>query len=110
MLDGKVIGACLPRHRRREFLRFLRLIDHETPADLDLHLILDNYATHKTPAVKRRLKAHSPLPPALHADLGVVPQHGRALLRRNLAHPMVVRYPTGPIWKSPRVLVAAPVR
>ena len=58
MLDGKVIGACLPRHRHREFLRFLRLIDHETPADLDLHLIVDNYATHKTPAVKRWLKAH----------------------------------------------------
>jgi transposase len=58
MLDGKVIGACLPRHRHREFLRFLRLIDQETEADLDLHLILDNYATHKTPAVKRWLKAH----------------------------------------------------
>jgi transposase len=58
MLDGKVIGACLPRHRHREFLRFLRLIDQQTPADLDLHLIVDNYATHKTPAVKRWLKAH----------------------------------------------------
>ncbi|HEY1386741.1 MAG TPA: IS630 family transposase [Dongiaceae bacterium] len=58
MLDGKVIGACLPRHRHREFLRFLRLIDQETPANLDLHLIVDNYATHKTPAVKRWLKAH----------------------------------------------------
>jgi transposase len=58
VLDGKVIGACLPRHRQREFLRFLRLIDHQTPADLDLHLIADNYATHKTPAVKRWLKAH----------------------------------------------------
>lgn len=58
MLDGKVIGACLPRHRHREFLRFMRLIDQETPADLDLHLILDNYATHKTPAVKRWLKTH----------------------------------------------------
>jgi transposase len=58
VLDGKVIGACLPRHRHREFLRFLKLIDHETPANLDLHLIVDNYATHKTPAVKRWLKAH----------------------------------------------------
>lgn len=57
-LDGKVIGACLPRHRHREFLRFLRLIDQETEADLDLHLVVDNYATHKTPAVKRWLKAH----------------------------------------------------
>jgi hypothetical protein len=53
MLDGKVIGACLPRHRGREFLQFLKMIDQRTPEDLDLHLILDNYATHKTPAVKR---------------------------------------------------------
>jgi transposase len=58
MLDGKVIGTCMPRHRHREFLRFLKLIDHETPAGLGLHLIVDNYATHKTPAVKRWLKAH----------------------------------------------------
>ena len=58
MLDGKVIGTCMPRHRHREFLRFLKLIDHQTAAGLDLHLIVDNYATHKTPAVKRWLKAH----------------------------------------------------
>lgn len=58
MLDGKVIGTCMPRHRHREFLRFLKLIDQRTPADLDLHLIADNYATHKTPQVKRWLKAH----------------------------------------------------
>jgi transposase len=59
MLDGKVIGACMPRHRHREFLRFLKLIDRQTPAGLDLHLVVDNYATHKTPAVKRWLKAHT---------------------------------------------------
>lgn len=58
MLDGTVIGACMPRHRHREFLRFLNLIDCQTAADLDLHLIIDNYATHKTPSVKRWLKAH----------------------------------------------------
>ena len=58
MLDGKVIGTCMPRHRHREFLRFLKLIDHRTPPGLDLHLIVDNYATHKTPAVKRWLNAH----------------------------------------------------
>jgi transposase len=58
LLDGRVIGACLPRHRHREFLRFLRLIDQKTPQGLDLHLVVDNYATHKTPAVKRWLKAH----------------------------------------------------
>jgi transposase len=58
MLDGKVIGACMSRHRHREFLRFLKQIDKQTAADLDLHLIVDNYATHKTPAVKRWLKVH----------------------------------------------------
>ena len=58
MLDGKVIGTCMPRHRHREFLRFLKLIDHQTPPRLDLHLVVDNYATHKTPAVQRWLKRH----------------------------------------------------
>ena len=58
MLDGNVIGTCMPRHRHREFLRFLKLIDQQTAEDLDLHLIVDNYATHKTPAVKRWLEAH----------------------------------------------------
>ena len=58
MLDGKVIGTCMPRHRHREFLRFLKLIDQQITEGLDLHLIVDNYATHKTPGVKRWLKAH----------------------------------------------------
>jgi transposase len=56
MLDGTVIGECLPRHRHQEFLRFLKRIDKETPADLDLHLIVDNYSTHKTAKVQRWLK------------------------------------------------------
>lgn len=59
MLDGKVIGTCMKRHRHREFVNFLKLIDKSTPAGLDLHLIVDNYATHKTPAVKRWLKTHT---------------------------------------------------
>jgi len=59
MLDGTVIGQCMPRHRHREFLRFLKTIDKQTPAHLALHLIVDNYATHKTEAVKRWLKRHS---------------------------------------------------
>src|SRR6266850_443497 len=59
MLDGTVIGECMPRHRHREFLRFLKTIDQRTLPHLDLHLIVDNYATHKTPAVKRWLKRHS---------------------------------------------------
>jgi len=58
MLDGTVIGQCMPRHRHRQFLRFLKTIDKQTPAHLDLHLTVDNYSTHKTPAVKRWLKRH----------------------------------------------------
>ena len=58
MLDGKVIGDCMPRHRHQEFIRFLKKIDAETPAGLDLHLIVDNYGTHKHPRVKSWLKRH----------------------------------------------------
>ena len=58
MLDGKVIGACMPRHRSEEFVRFLKKIDAQTPAELDLHLIVDNYSTHKSPKVKRWLAKH----------------------------------------------------
>jgi hypothetical protein len=49
---GKVIGRCYQRHRSREFLKFLRAVDTEVPRDLDVHLVLDNYATHKTPAIR----------------------------------------------------------
>lgn len=58
MLDGKVIGDCMPRHRHQEFIRFLKKIDTQTPADQDLHLIVDNYATHKHPSVKAWFKRH----------------------------------------------------
>jgi transposase len=58
MIDGKVIGDCMPRHRHQEFIRFLKKIDNETPAELELHLIVDNYATHKHPRVKSWLKRH----------------------------------------------------
>ncbi len=58
MLDGKVIGDCMPRHRHQEFIRFLKRIDAETPARLNLHLIVDNYGTHKHPRVKSWLKRH----------------------------------------------------
>jgi transposase len=58
MLDGKVIGDCMPRHRHQEFIRFLKKIDNETPAGLDLHLIVDNYGTHKHPRVKAWLRRH----------------------------------------------------
>ena len=58
MLDGKVIGDCMPHHRHQEFIRFLKRIDGEIPARLNLHLIVDNYGTHKHPRVKSWLKRH----------------------------------------------------
>jgi transposase len=57
-LDGTVIGDCMPRHRHQEFIRFLQLIDTKTPLDLNLHLIVDNYGTHKHQRVQRWLKRH----------------------------------------------------
>ena len=58
VLDGKVIGQCMARHRHQEFIRFLNRINRETPADRDLHLIVDNYATHKHPKVRAWLERH----------------------------------------------------
>ena len=57
-LNGRVIHTCMPRHRHQEWIRFLRQIDEQTPAGKDLHLIVDNYATHKHPKVKAWLKRH----------------------------------------------------
>src|SRR5829696_540320 len=56
--DGQLIGHCQDRHRHQEWLKFLQLIDAQTPTDRDLHLILDNYATHKHPKVKKWLARH----------------------------------------------------
>jgi transposase len=56
--EGSIIGTCMNRHRHQEWIRFLNLIDQQTPQDLDLHLIVDNYATHKHPQVKVWLKRH----------------------------------------------------
>jgi transposase len=58
VLTGKVIGECLPRHRHEEFLKFLRTIDREVSTGLQVHLICDNYATHKHPDVQAWLTKH----------------------------------------------------
>ena len=52
---GRVIGKCYPRHRATEFRRFLNEIERAVPADLDVHLVMDNYATHKTPLIRNWL-------------------------------------------------------
>jgi transposase len=58
LASGSVIAQPYRRHRHQEFLRFLKLIDAAVPKDLELHLVLDNYATHKTPAIKEWLLKH----------------------------------------------------
>ena len=58
VLEGTVIGSCFERHRHEEFLKFLRQIDRQTPARLALHLIVDNYGTHKHQIVQRWLAKH----------------------------------------------------
>lgn len=58
VLDGKVIGECHARHRHQEWLRFLRRLDREFPSNLKLHLVMDNYGTHKEPHVQGWLKKH----------------------------------------------------
>lgn len=57
-LDGTIIGTCMKRHRHQEWLKFLRLLERETPTDKTLHLIVDNYATHKHPKVRAWLGRH----------------------------------------------------
>jgi transposase len=56
ILNGKVISSCLPRHRAKEFVRFLNQLEKEVPADRDVHLVMDNYSTHKSAVVQRWLK------------------------------------------------------
>jgi transposase len=58
LAEGKIIAECMPRHRHQEWIKFLKKIDAQTPPELDLHLIVDNYATHKHSQVKAWLKRH----------------------------------------------------
>ena len=58
MAQGKVIASCMSQHRHQEWIKFLNQINRETQSDLDIHLIVDNYATHKHPKVKAWLKRH----------------------------------------------------
>jgi len=57
-LNGKIIGTCMPRHRHQEWLKFLNLIDKQTPQNKEIHLIVDNYSTHKHAKVKKWLERH----------------------------------------------------
>lgn len=58
LAQGKVVGQCYARHRHQEFLKFLKHLDEEFVGDLDLHIVMDNYGTHKHPRVQSWLKRH----------------------------------------------------
>jgi hypothetical protein len=73
---GKVIGDCIPQHRQQEFIRFLKRIDQDTPKEFEVHLIVDNYATHKHPRVKTLVGPQSTFSPALHTHFLVLAQLG----------------------------------
>jgi transposase len=85
---GRVIGTCLPRHRHQEWIRFLTRIDAETPAELDLHLIVDNYATHKHPKVKawlaKRPRFHVHFIPTSSSWLNVVERWFREITEKRI--------------------------
>jgi len=83
VLSGKVIGQCLPKHRNDEFLKFLKHLHKVTPAALDLHLIVDNYATHKHPNVRawlqRQPRVHLHFTPTSASWLNLVERFFRDL-------------------------------
>jgi transposase len=58
VIEGKVIGRCMQRHRHQEFIRFLNAVEAETPVSKIVHVVLDNYSTHKHPKVKAWLARH----------------------------------------------------
>jgi len=85
---GRVIGKCYPRHRAIEFRKFLDEIEAAVPADLDVHLIIDNYATHKTPLIRnwfvRRPRWHVHLTPTSSSWLNQVERFFALLTDRQL--------------------------
>jgi transposase len=85
---GEVIGACHRRHRSTEFRRFLDRVDAAVPTDLDVHLILDNYATHKTPTIQRwllhRPRYHLHFTPTSSSWLNLVERWFAALTEKQL--------------------------
>jgi transposase len=87
-LDGTVISMCDDRHRHQEWLKFLRAIDDLTPPDKELHLIADNYATHKHPQVRkwlgRRPRFHMYFTPTSSSWLNMVERFFRDLTEQRL--------------------------
>lgn len=88
ILDGTVIGSCYPRHRHVEFLKFLRKLDRETPRELDLHLIIDNYATHTHANVKawlaKRARFHLHFTPTSSSWLNLIERWFAEITRKQI--------------------------
>ena len=84
--SGRVIGECAPRHTGADFLRFIKRLARRYRGR-ELHVVLDNSSTHSTPAVQAWLAKHPPRRLSLHAEGGVLAQHGRGLVRH--PHPQV---------------------
>lgn len=102
VLTGEVIGQCLPRHRHDEFLVFLKKLDKETPSDIDLHIIVDNYATHKHPDVERWLLTR----PRLHLHFTPTSSSWLNLVERFFAE-LTLRWLRRGVFTSVKDLVAA---
>jgi len=85
---GRVIGKCYPRHRAAEFRKFLDEIEANVPPDLDVHLVMDNYATHKTPLIRdwliRRPRWHIHLTPTSSSWLNQVERFFAVLTERQI--------------------------
>ncbi len=86
LAEGKLIGACMDRHRHQEWLAFLKLIGTQTPAGLDLHLIVDNYATHKHPKawLKRHPRFHIHFTPTSASWLNLIERWFRELTGKRI--------------------------
>ena len=80
---GTVIGQCHRRHRSAEFRKFLDHVEANVPPDLDIHIVMDNYSTHKTKTIRDWFARRPALACPFHADLCLMAQPGRALLRRS---------------------------
>ena len=100
--DGTLIGPCQDRHRHQEWLKFLQQIDAETPADRALHLILDNYATHKHPKVKKWLARH----PRFHLHFTPTSASWRNMVERFFRDLTVNRRRRGVFHSVPELVAA----
>ena len=96
VLEGKVIGRCVPRHRHQEFIRFIATVERSVPAGKVIHAILDNYAAHKTSSGAGLARRTSAMDAPLHADLLLLAQcRGRLLPQAHSAEPQTRRLSLG---------------